>query len=116
MLSSSGSTSPAGARTPTFDKPLELSPPGSQTASHHEGFVSSGGFGAVPSSVGPSFSSTFEKLAGDRGTAGDGKSSTTLGNQVKEAPGASWNNPRAQEEYNRAMESVVDRDFSLRKF
>ncbi|MCJ1364097.1 hypothetical protein MMC16_003206 [Acarospora aff. strigata] len=31
-------------------------------------------------------------------------------------PGAAWNNPRAQEEYARAMENVVDKNFSLREF
>lgn len=106
MLSSSGSESPIGARTPTFDKPTELSPPGSQTASHHE---SSGGVGnALGSAAGTSsFTPAFEKLAGD-----SSKSAT----QGKDAPGASWNNQRAQEEFNRALENVVDKDFSLREF
>ncbi|EEA20332.1 conserved hypothetical protein [Talaromyces marneffei ATCC 18224] len=107
MLSSSGSESPIGARTPTFDKPTELSPPGSQTASHHESFggdsnTLGSGAGAGPSS---SITSAFDKLAGDIKAA-----------QGKDAPGASWNNQRAQEEFNRALESVVDRDFSLREF
>ena len=31
-------------------------------------------------------------------------------------PGSGWKSKRAQEEYHRAMESVVDRDFSLREF
>ncbi|OKL60124.1 hypothetical protein UA08_04675 [Talaromyces atroroseus] len=102
MLSSSESASPAGARTPTFDKPAaELSPPGSQTASHHE----SGG-----ASLGSPFTSSLNKLAADRATAA---TATGTSSQVKEAPGASWNNQRAQEEYNRALESVVDNDFSL---
>ena len=37
-------------------------------------------------------------------TPGDGK------------PGSGWKSKRAHEEYHRAMESVVDRDFSLREF
>jgi hypothetical protein len=101
MLSSSESASPVGARTPTFDKPAtELSPPGSQTASHHE-----------------SFTSSLNKLAADRAAtsaaaaaaAADGKA------PAKEAPGAAWNNQRSQEEYTRALENVVDNDFSLRE-
>ena len=108
MLSSSGSESPIGARTPTFDKPIELSPPGSQTTSHHESFGGAGNtlgsaFGAGTSS----FTSTFDKLAGDGSKSGP---------QGKDAPGASWNNQRAQEEFNRALENVVDKDFSLREF
>jgi hypothetical protein len=31
-------------------------------------------------------------------------------------PGSGWKSKRAQEEYHRAMESVIDRDFSLREF
>lgn len=110
MLSSSGSESPVGARTPTFDKATELSPPGSQTASHHESFGgasnalgSTSGAGASTSS----FPSAFDKLAGEGSKSGA---------QGKDAPGASWNNQRAQEEFNRALENVVDRDFSLREF
>lgn len=108
MLSSSGSESPVGTRTPTFDKPSELSPPGSQTASHHESFGGGGntlgsGAGAGASS---SFTSAFDKLAGEGNKSGA---------QGKDAPGASWNNQRAQEEFNRALENVADRDFSLRE-
>ncbi len=36
--------------------------------------------------------------------AGDGK------------PGSGWKSKRAQEEYHRAMDSIVDRDFNLREF
>lgn len=109
MLSSSGSESPlGGSRTPTFDKPTELSPPGSQTASHHDSFGGAGnalgsGAGAGASS---SFTSAFDKLAGDGSKSGV---------QGKDAPGASWNNQRAQEEFTRASENVVDREFSLRE-
>lgn len=41
---------------------------------------------------------------GKEETAGDGK------------PGSGWKSKRAQEEYHRAMENVIDRDFSLREF
>lgn len=30
-------------------------------------------------------------------------------------PGGTWKNKRAQEEYQRAMEAVIDKDFNLRK-
>lgn len=33
--------------------------------------------------------------------------------KTTEKPGASWMNKRAEEEYQRALENVVDRDFSL---
>lgn len=35
--------------------------------------------------------------------------------EMADKPGAAWNNPRAQEEYARAMESVVDQKFNLRE-
>lgn len=81
-----------GSRTPT-DKARgsrfvgsELSPPGSQTRQ-------------APEPLGLRF---------DKGT--------TKKDAVKEAdkPGASWMNKRSEEEYQRAMEYVVDKDFSLR--
>ncbi|KAL1964712.1 hypothetical protein VTN77DRAFT_6738 [Rasamsonia byssochlamydoides] len=100
MLSSSGSASPSGARTPTETRAhftgSELSPPGSQTTLQH------GGTGAAG----------FEKI-GESQTPTDGKAQTT---EQKEQPGASWMNQRAQEEYQRALESVVDKDFSLQEF
>lgn len=34
----------------------------------------------------------------------------------KYIPGAAWKNKRAQEDFQRAMEGVVDRDFSLKEF
>lgn len=108
MLSSSGSESPIGARTPAFDKPTELSPPGSQTASHRESLEgTSNGLGSAAGAEPATFTSAYDKLA---------KDGSKSGLQGKDAPGASWNNQRAQEEFNRALENVVDRDFSLREF
>lgn len=109
MLSSSGSASPAGARTPTESRKQfagsELSPPGSQTRPQH-GITGQ----AITSSTGGA--GVFEKT-GDSNAPTDGKAQTA---EQKEQPGASWMNQRAQEEYQRALESVVDKDFSLRKF
>jgi len=34
----------------------------------------------------------------------------------QDQPGGKWKNKRAQDEYSRAMESVVDKDFNLREF
>jgi hypothetical protein len=107
MLSSSGSASPTGARTPTFNPISELSPPGSQTASHH------GGLGE-PSTIG-SPTASFDQQ-GRAKTSNPQQQQQQQQQQPKEPSGASWNNQRAQEEYTRALESVVDRDFSLRKF
>jgi hypothetical protein len=103
MVSSSGSASPPGARTPTETRThfvgSELSPPGSQTTSQHEGTGP-----ATESPIGG-----FEKI-GQNQTVAEGKAQAAV---QKEQPGASWMNPRAQEEYQRALESVVDKDFSL---
>ena len=35
--------------------------------------------------------------------------------EMGDKPGAAWNNPRAQEEYGRAMDNVVDQHFNLRE-
>ncbi|KAJ9198994.1 hypothetical protein DTO166G4_7325 [Paecilomyces variotii] len=90
------SPQPTGTRTPTnggthFNS--ELSPPGSQKAS--EPAARPGGM-------------TF--TTGSEAVDRKGDSKTT------EKPGASWMNKRAEEEYQRALENVVDRDFSLREF
>lgn len=85
----------AGARTPTYfahasaAAASELSPPGSQ-----------------PQQI-PDISATteFKEVSGDvaqKSRAGS------------EHPVASWQTKRAQEEYQRAMEHVVDKDFNLR--
>jgi len=58
-----------------------------------------------------------ENLNGNRGLPKE-----ILGQDIKDdvagdgKPGSGWKSKRAQEEYHRAMESVVDRDFSLREF
>ncbi|KAH8428155.1 uncharacterized protein LDX57_005860 [Aspergillus melleus] len=85
--------SQAGSRTPTRNIPnppvgglSELSPPGSQTQT------------------------TSSKL-------GSGAPGTKSGSTAPEdQPGAKWLNKRAEEEYQRAMELVVDKDFNLDEF
>ncbi|PLB55100.1 hypothetical protein P170DRAFT_432641 [Aspergillus steynii IBT 23096] len=91
QLPSDGSQ--AGSRTPTrttSNPPAgglsELSPPGSQTQ--------------------PTFTNVGSSVPG-----------TTPGSTAPEdQPGAMWLNKRAEEEYQRAMEFVVDKDFNLNEF
>ncbi|KAI9932967.1 hypothetical protein MW887_009219 [Aspergillus wentii] len=92
--------SPAGSRTPTattashnsraqFAAASELSPPGSQT----------------------------KQISGVSGAAmGMDKGIPISAESQQQQPGASWMNKRAEEEYQRAMEFVVDKDFSLSEF
>ncbi|KAL4965086.1 uncharacterized protein BDV14DRAFT_62434 [Aspergillus stella-maris] len=91
----------AGARTPTQTTnpsaqfnggASELSPPGSQTQ------VSTG-MGDLDSSA-----------------TGTGPEGGWSGTDAAQQPGASWMNKRAEEEYQRAMEFVVDLDFNLDEF
>lgn len=84
--------SQAGSRTPTrtaSNAPggglSELSPPGSQTQA----------------------TTSFTSVAS--GAPGTASGSTAPEDQ----PGAKWLNKRAEEEYQRAMELVVDKDFNL---
>ncbi|KAL4945405.1 hypothetical protein BDV06DRAFT_184838 [Aspergillus oleicola] len=90
----------AGTRTPTQTTnpsaqfnggASELSPPGSQTQTSSD-------MGNLNSSA--------------KGSGPDGRSGADSAQQ----PGASWMNKRAEEEYQRAMEFVVDLDFNLDEF
>ncbi|KAL4752984.1 hypothetical protein BDW72DRAFT_170105 [Aspergillus terricola var. indicus] len=87
----------AGSRTPTqqihttsprFAGASELSPPGSQTQP-------AGGM-----------INLTKGISGAEGGTGESK----------QHPGASWMNKRAEEEYQRAMEHVIDLDWNLDEF
>ncbi|KAB8068158.1 hypothetical protein BDV29DRAFT_184993 [Aspergillus leporis] len=109
MASSPESThlhSEGGSRTPTnnahapsqFPGTSELSPPGSQ-----------------PQSV----SADVAGIASLGNTSAPGDTTETAfaqQQQGQQQPGASWMNKRAEEEYHRAMEYVVDQDFNLDEF
>lgn len=112
QMASSPESSLPGTRTPTTSNPAyantstpaqaatgmgELSPPGSQQQAH--------------------------RTAGGRTMSGGGgvELAAASGSQQKQQqsqqrrPGETWMNKRAEDEYHRAMESVVDKDFSLSK-
>jgi len=109
MMVSSGSGSsvpqtPTEART-RFPGP-EISPPPSQKALQP--------VSAPQATV--STKPTFEKK-GEGKISVEGKTQPSQQHQHhQDLPGASWMNKRAEEEYQRAMEFVVDKDFSLREF
>lgn len=93
----------------------ELSPPRSESRSQiqilsqealnadHENSMASGN-----DNDNASFSQSWAKE-----TTGQDNRDDTVGDGK---PGSGWKSKRAQEDYHRAMESVVDRDFSLREF
>ncbi|EAW10608.1 uncharacterized protein ACLA_050800 [Aspergillus clavatus NRRL 1] len=102
--------SPAGSRTPTNNADLddphsdfagatELSPPGSQTQNFPD----------------------VTEMVGLEGNGPAGGSSAQISaqpqpQQQQQQPGAMWMNKRAEEEYQRALEYVVDKDFNLDEF
>ena len=103
--SESENGSQAGLRTPTNTKILdhskftasELSPPGSQKKHTSE-------------------SSNKVEAGPLPGREHEGNSTTGIDVEAESdenKPGASWLNRRAEEDYQRAMELVVDKDFSL---
>jgi hypothetical protein len=109
--------SPNEATASSIDRPLtpnnhlnaaapgELSPPRSQRHGHDDpevlyGDDASGATGNEAQVKQPDF-------------MGGGEQERDLG---KDEPGSEWKSKRAQEDYQRAMESVVDRDFNLRRF
>ncbi|KAL1996572.1 hypothetical protein VTN49DRAFT_7437 [Thermomyces lanuginosus] len=99
MLSSSPDSPTPQQHAPTH---RDLSPPASQPQRHS---------GTPP----PPYSSV-PGVAESTAAAGAGQSQQQQQAKEQQQPGASWMNPRAQEEYNRAMEHVVDQDFSLKCF
>ncbi|KAF7589683.1 hypothetical protein BBP40_003975 [Aspergillus hancockii] len=99
--------SPVGSRTPTntthapsqFPGTSELSPPGSQPQSVSADVAGIAGLGNT-SAPGGTAETTFAQQQ----------------QQQQQQPGASWMNKRAEEEYHRAMEYVVDQDFNLDEY
>ena len=112
QMASSPESSLPGTRTPVATNPAygntstparattdmgELSPPGSQQLAHKTsaGRTTSGGGGG-----------------GVELAAAAGKQQQSQ----QRRPGETWMNKRAEDDYHRAMESVIDKDFSLSKF
>jgi hypothetical protein len=85
--------------------PGELSPPRSQGSEEPE--AAPIGMLNEDTNGHPSMDYREEKMAG---TNGDSRG------QDPAKPGSGWNNKRAQEEFQRAWDTVLDKDFSLREF
>lgn len=85
--------------------PGELSPPRSQGSEEPEGATTS--MMNEDTNGHPLTDYNDEKMAG---TNGDSRG------QANAKPGSGWNNKRANEEYNRAWDAVMDKDFNLREF
>ncbi|OJD25448.1 hypothetical protein ACJ73_03180 [Blastomyces percursus] len=120
MISSSESSQNSEPQTPTGGRiadetshfpSSELSPPGSQDAA-----------GAVSTKM--EYDDTQTEYAvvtlsqhnsGDDAAGGD--TWDHQGSAISRAePGSSWKNKKAEEEYQRVLEMVVDRDFNLKEF
>ncbi|EGE08636.1 hypothetical protein TMEN_4529 [Trichophyton mentagrophytes] len=118
MLSStSSSPTPGSPQTPAGGNGIarnsisampELSPPGSHGPATRE--VAMTGFNENLKDSAPltSISEKNDEEADD--------STSNLPAVLREEPGASWMNKKAEEEAKRALEFVVDKDFSLREF
>lgn len=96
--------------------PGELSPPQSQSTSQRvvtepDESVEMGGMASGDGAV------AYES-ANVNGTDGAGEmiGGQQNGNDKQYVPGSGWKSRKAQEEYQRAAETLVDRDFSLREF
>ena len=83
--------------------PGELSPPRSQDSEEPE--LHTTNMANEEANGHPMMDYRDERIAGG---SGDG--------QAPAKPGSGWNNKRAQEEYQRAWDTVLDKDFSLREF
>ena len=84
----------------------ELSPPSSQDAPHQNGILED----AMDVTDVQGFSEAGRNVQFATGRShGEAQ-------EVEKEPGFAWSNPRAREEFSRSMESVQDKDFSLRKY
>ncbi|EDN03658.1 predicted protein [Histoplasma mississippiense (nom. inval.)] len=120
MLSTSESSQSSEPQTPTGGQiadetsnfpSSELSPPGSQDATGAEPTKME--YGDVQTDYAAVTAS--QHITGDG--AGSGASWDNQSSAIARAePGSSWNNKKAEEEYQRALEIVVDRDFGLKEF
>ncbi|ODH42113.1 hypothetical protein ACO22_01266 [Paracoccidioides brasiliensis] len=125
MLSSSES-SQSSPQTPTAFPTLghsanfpgsELSPPGSQDAIGAESSKMAYDDSHLKYVAGASSQQPGgDSSGGVGGVGGDEKWEDQSAAISQTEPGASWNNKKAEEEYQRAMELVVDQDFSLKEF
>jgi len=108
MLSSSESDSVSATRTPTeardpYVASSELSPPHSQEPAALQPSV-------APSTNSPPLS-VSDRPPESKAFGTDFKDQPK--HMINDQPGASWKNQRAQEEYERAWDQVLDKDFSL---
>ncbi|OAX79733.1 hypothetical protein ACJ72_05944 [Emergomyces africanus] len=119
MLSSSESSQNSEPQTPTANRAAvetanfpssELSPPGSQDATGADTTKMEYGDTQTEYAV-----STSSHVGSDGASGSDGRDQASSAISRAE-PGSSWNNKKAEEEYQRALEIVVDRDFSLKEF
>ncbi|OJD15581.1 hypothetical protein AJ78_04171 [Emergomyces pasteurianus Ep9510] len=119
MLSSSESSQISEPQTPTAGPAAdetanfpssELSPPGSQDATGADTTKLEYGDAQSEYAV-----LTSSHVGGDGARGTDFRDHPSSGISRAE-PGSSWNNKKAEEEYQRALEMVVDRDFSLKEF
>ncbi|KAK4943215.1 hypothetical protein LTR10_017239 [Elasticomyces elasticus] len=117
-------------RTPANDHlnaaaPGELSPPRSQT--HGEDMqINESLRQSIPNGSHPSANSRATRSAArqpggmdaryDGAQSADPSSLRTGVNERDETPGWGWKDKKAQEEMQRAWESVIDRDFSLKEY
>jgi hypothetical protein len=77
-------------------------------------FAEQGGVGAA-GAVGPGGAGAFPfpALAEEEMVVMKEPATRQQKDYMKAEPGSAWNNKKAQEDYSRAMDNVVDRDFNL---
>ncbi|PGH00478.1 hypothetical protein AJ80_09169 [Polytolypa hystricis UAMH7299] len=110
----------SSSAAPTFPASSELSPPGSQDATT----TTTTNTNTMGAEDGMTMDYTQTTTTGNEGFLTSGVlAAEGVGVGVGAAlpialaePGASWNNKKAEEEYQRAMEYVVDLDFSINEF
>ncbi|OJJ02718.1 hypothetical protein ASPVEDRAFT_42218 [Aspergillus versicolor CBS 583.65] len=98
------------ASSPESNRSLSDVDAGSRTPTHHTQTANAQFAGASELSPPGSQTQATSGMANDFPGADGGSADST------QQPGASWMNRRAEEEYQRAMEYVIDLDFNLDEF
>jgi hypothetical protein len=76
-------------------------------------FDAQGGSGPAGAAAGPGGAFPFPALAEEELVVMKEPATRQQKDYMKAEPGSAWNNKKAQEDYSRAMDNVVDRDFNL---
>ena len=96
--------------------PGELSPPRSGDAEAYRGTIPQQQPNDEEDMMDQDSTTAWQAQHPNGGQVVSGAGPAEVGATTEYVPGSGWNNKKAQDEYHRAMENIVDQDFSLQEF